>query len=237
MSQPVPIWPVTSIQGRLVSSQPVSLTGQGPQGHLHNTAMTTGFSAEPSPQYIWALAREPALREPFSCNVKSMRDGYPTGGVPSLLPKFMATLPNAGAPPSQPPSMVESGRLPFATRPGFAMPGAPPGMIGLLDSRAGAAPYAHACHASMPIVLPPVSPHSLPSMSLPAGLHGVPGASPVSPAPLFQTGAIYASSHPMSFVGSPAGGTRMPPVALHTSALNGVSRSVTPHASAVHRLS
>lgn len=260
IAQPAPTWPATSLQGRLVSSHPIGLTShQAQQGHPYSTAMPTSIPGEPSPQHSWTWPKEPALREPLPCKANSVRDSYPSGGVPSILPKFMATLPHTAAPPSQPPSVVESGptsfanrsgfaglctgpfsqplslidagRSPFATRPGFAglntgVQAGSPGMVGLLDSRAGAAPSTHPCQASMPTVQTPADPchYSLPSMqhamfSLPAGLHGVPGAGTAPLALLHQPGAAYASSHPASF----ASAAQIASGALYGSPLNMVS--------------
>ena len=260
MARPVPTWPVTSLQGRLVSSHPVVLTSnQAPQCHPYSTAVPTSIPGKPSPQQSWAWPKEPALREPLSCKANSVRDSYPSSGVPSILPKFMATLPHTAVPPSQPPSVVEpgrssfvnrsgfaglctgpssqplslieAGRSPFAIRPGFAglntgVQAGSPGMVGLLDSRAGAAPSTHPCQASMPSVQTPANPchHSLPSMQhamfgLPAGLHGIPGAGAAPTALLHQPGAAYASSHPASF----ASAAQIASGAVYGSPLNMVS--------------
>ena len=104
-SQPPASWSVTSIHGHLVpgsmlmqapgASHPVSMLGQGYNFLARPGA--TGMAPEPFPAGFSPEVRKPLLREP-SQRANSVREGYPSGGVPSLLPKFMATLPPGAVP-------------------------------------------------------------------------------------------------------------------------------------------
>ncbi|KAK9840237.1 hypothetical protein WJX74_006038 [Apatococcus lobatus] len=108
-SLPVASWPVASFQGHLVSDSmlrqapgtphPVSMTNQGiPGAHFPNSTIVTGFTYQPLPTDPISLASfKESWRVP-SQKADSVPGGYPSGGVPSLLPRFMATLPQAAAP-------------------------------------------------------------------------------------------------------------------------------------------